>query len=294
LNKAAGELKPYSFKEFLFLVSEIRQHRMSRIGDDQLITFAFYDKDHSGSLDIGEVSVILSDVGIAPRNRIEQEELGMMIHAADEDGSGTIDFDEFQHLCQRIDEKLKQMRYEEEVEEAMASGFSENDFRNFRWVYDTLDVDGNEQLSIQEVYKCLCLMSDKKISFDKFEDLFSQLDDDGSGELDFLEFISLMRMIREGEGLFADEPLTLPLKASDLDVRILRRSLEFFHIPKNNLLSMGHEDLIQMFCDYIKISPKDNMHKILSISSVKDLYDLLKQRVEKMTEEGQINQIKKD
>merc|ERR1712151_379212 len=188
----------FNFKEFLVIVKSIRDYRQDRIRDEQRRSFEFYDKDKGGDLSVAEISMLLSDLGIAPRNRMEQEELALMIHAADEDGSGTIDFEEFQDLSQRIDEKLKQMRYEKEIDLAMANGFTEFQMRDFRWAFDRLDEDGSEHLCALEVQSVLNLMQ-RNIPAETFEFYFKQLDQDESGELDFLEFLEFMRLMRDGE-----------------------------------------------------------------------------------------------
>eukprot|EP00928_Gymnodinium_smaydae_P028647 TRINITY_DN2179_c0_g3_i2.p1 TRINITY_DN2179_c0_g3~~TRINITY_DN2179_c0_g3_i2.p1 ORF type:complete len:851 (-),score=156.08 TRINITY_DN2179_c0_g3_i2:194-2746(-) len=267
----------FQFKEFLILVKSIREHRQERIRDEQLKSFEHYDKDHGGDLSVEEISMLLLDLGIAPRNRTEQAELATMIHAADEDGSGTIDFMEFQDLCQRIDEKLKQIRYEQEIDFAMSHGFTEAQMRDFRWVFDTLDVEGSERLSLTDVHSCLSAMH-KNISWETVEATYQRLECDGDGDLDFLEFLELMQLMRDNEGLFSEDLLTLEPYANRLELRILRRSLEQFRIAKLYLIALNRTDLIRMFCEYIGVHPTENIHKALNISTVHELFQAAKQR----------------
>jgi Ca2+-binding EF-hand superfamily protein len=266
---SSGEI---DFNEFLKVVSSIRKYAQEKIRDKQMRSFELYDKDHGGDLCIAEISMLLSDLCIAPKNRSEQEELAAMIHLADEDGSGTINFEEFQNLSQRIDERLKQMRYEQEIDLAMTNGISEMQMRDFRWVFDTLDVDGSDRLSSAEVLSCMSLMA-KPVPMQSFETAFKQLDVDNSGELDFLEFLEFMRIMRDGEGLFSEQMLRLERHAEDLCLRVLRRSLETFRISKPFLLAMEKDDLVRMFCDYLEVDPTEDLHKSLNISTVKELYE---------------------
>merc|ERR1719409_981530 len=97
---------------------------MSRCKEELLYTFERYDRDGSGELSIAELSGLLCTLGLVPHTRREQEELAHLIHVVDSDGSGLIDFGEFQVLCQRIKEKMNRLRYNQEIEETKKMGFS--------------------------------------------------------------------------------------------------------------------------------------------------------------------------
>eukprot|EP00401_Gymnodinium_catenatum_P037341 CAMPEP_0117620850 /NCGR_PEP_ID=MMETSP0784-20121206/87338_1 /TAXON_ID=39447 /ORGANISM="" /LENGTH=702 /DNA_ID=CAMNT_0005424771 /DNA_START=17 /DNA_END=2125 /DNA_ORIENTATION=- len=267
----------YSFRNFLVAVNTIRALRQERIREEQLASFEHYDKDHGGDLSVAEISLLLSDLGIAPRNRQEQEELAMMIHAADEDGSGTIDFEEFQDLSQRIDEKLKQMRYEWEIDFGTGKGFNESQLRDFRLIFDSLDVDGSERLTALEVSACFTLMQ-KRVPQETLDMYFKQVDSDGHGELDFSQFLVLMRLVRESDQHFTEPPQKIEQFACNLDIRILRRTLERFRISKAYLLALSRNDLLAMFCDYLGVGRDDDLHKTLKVQTVAELYDSVSQR----------------
>merc|ERR1719356_2096567 len=93
-----------NFEEFLELTGQIRAHSLEGKREAEHSVFTRYDRDGSGSLSVKEVSVLLCDVGCAPKTRKEQEELSAIIRMVDADGSGQIDFNEFQVLSQRIEE----------------------------------------------------------------------------------------------------------------------------------------------------------------------------------------------
>merc|ERR1712176_222480 len=127
--------------EFLLLLSAIRTYRQEKKRETTAAHFDKYDRDRNGKLSIEELSSLLCDVGCVPHSRKEQEELAQLIHLVDLDGNGFIDFSEFQVLSQRIEEKLKSMRYEEEIEHAMSIGFTETQLNELRWIFDSLDSD---------------------------------------------------------------------------------------------------------------------------------------------------------
>jgi calcium-binding protein CML len=262
------------FAEFLGVVAEIRLYRQERIRDEQMASFDHYDKDNGGDLSVAEISMLLLDLGIAPRNRLEQEELAMMIHSSDQDGSGTIDFEEFQHLSQRIDEKLKSMRYESEVDFAMQADFSEQQMRDFRWVFDNLDWDGSDHLCQSEVQMCMNLMQ-WSVPTAVVENVFGQLDQDESGQLDFLEFLEFMRIMRDTEGMALESALPLGKRVAQLDTRVVRRALEIFRLNKSYLLTLPEKQLHEIFCAYLGVSVDVDLHKHFNITTIKDLYELV-------------------
>jgi len=244
---------------------------------EQLAFFERYDRDKNGKLTVDEISALLCDLGCVPVNRKQQEELAELIQAVDVDGSGYVDFDEFQVLSQRIDERLKSLRYEEEVDFAMSLNFTEAQMQDIRMVFDSLDTDGSNKLDAHEVRSGLAMMN-KQITHDKFEDAFRSLDSDGSGELDFLEFLDFMRQLRDGEGIFSDESQQFSTKAKLLEPQIVRRVLICSGLPKQYVSSLPSEELVELFCGFFDIGPNDNLQERLSVSNVSELLEAAKKR----------------
>lgn len=270
----------FNFVEFLELVREVRAYKRGKQHQEYLQNFERYDKDKSGTLSVLEISNLLADLGFVPKSYKEQDEIAYLIHTADDDASGFINFPEFQVLCQRIDEKLKSMRYEEEIEYAMKLGFSEQHIRDLRWIFDSLDTDGSGKLDFAEVRHALGMMR-KSVPSDVFSKAFKALDSDGSGELDFQEFMGFMQMMRDNEGLFAEEAQKLAHKAIQLDTRVLKRVLEYFHLSGSYISSLEKDELASLFCDFLGIADSStDLHHALGIRSVGDLFDLVKKRAE--------------
>lgn len=277
----ADDSSEFTFPEFLECVREIRKYKQSKERARHIQLFERYDRDDSGYLNSAELSKLIEDLGLCPKNRQEQDQLAYLMSQVDEDGSGFIDFEEFQSLCQRIDEKLKIFRFEEELEYAMSLGFSETQLRDLRWVFDTLDVDSSQKLDEHEVKSGLVMMR-KHVSPDAFQAAFKSLDKDGSGEFDFLEFLMFMKMMHEGE----EETAKLAPKAKNLDVRVLKRVLEYFRISKTYANSLNKHDLVALFCDYFEITPNTNLGDALHISTVAELYEAAKRQDLKLQSMG--------
>merc|ERR1719335_1537711 len=170
--------------------------------------FDSYDRDCSGDLSMREVSKILLDIGLQPKNKEEQEEIQKMMEEVDEDGSMEINFEEFLLLFQRINEKLK----------AMELAFTEVQLADLRYAFDALDSDGSGTLEVTEIRRALQLMG-RKIDSDKLRAMIELVDDDCSGELDFAEFLMLVRVIENDRESLPDLPEQPPPDNNQLMVR---------------------------------------------------------------------------
>lgn len=191
----------FDFNEFLGLVRKIRAFALNSHEDLYLSIFERYDRGGRGALNVAELSALLCTLGLVPRTRREQEELAHLILLADEDGSGTLDFSEFSTLCQRIIERMKRLRYEEEISEALKLGFTHEETHELRWIFDRLDTSGNGLIDKSEARSGI-QKTRIPVTHEAFDESFRVLDADRSGELDFIEFTHLMRMLRDRQGMF--------------------------------------------------------------------------------------------
>jgi len=272
----------FDFLEFLVLIRMVRAYRQGKKQGEQWVMFQKYDKDGSGVLSIKEISALLTDLGNVPTTPMEQTELGALIELCDKDGSAQIDFWEFQVLCQRIDEKLKSMRYELDVEFALRLGFTEEQMRDLRFVFDSLDEDGGNSLDLSEI-KNACTLLKKNVPPEVFEDVFEKLDEDNSGSLDFQEFLEFMKIVRDGDGAFAEEAGKLQQKVVQLEVRLLRNILEKFKLSKMYVDSLTKDELVDLFCDFFSVTPNSDLKESLGVKTVGDLLELAVQLEKKST-----------
>ena len=98
-------------------------------------------------------------------HNLKPEQLQEAIEAVDSDGSGWIDFDEFLALMAK---KTKEAQDEQELREA------------FR-VFDTKNKGQIETGDLKVIFKAL----DPNMSDDEIDAIITEVDEDGSGTLDF-------------------------------------------------------------------------------------------------------------
>jgi Ca2+-binding EF-hand superfamily protein len=267
----------FDFGELLEVFKALRSIQKQFKTEAHREWFNTYDTDRSGFLSLDEISRYLVAIGRCPRTRREQDEMAALIRAADFDGNGLLDFDEFQVLAQRIEEKLQSIRYDEEIEYASTLGFNETQVHEFRWVFETLDADAGGRLDINEVRKGLTILR-KKVSEDMLEATFARLDEDSSGGLDFKEFLSLMVQLRDVEGVFAVEAQLFAKHPKDLSSWVMKKCLEYACVSMSYVQGLTSQELLDVFCNMFDVGPEDNIYRELKVNNTGELFEEARKR----------------
>lgn len=138
--------------------------------------------------------MLLMDLGLTPKNPAEQEEIAQIIDGIDADGSGSLSLPEFAQLSQRIVERLHRQKRLLENTRAAELGFKMRKTVALRRAFQALDKDNSGFLSLSEVERALQLMRVKVVPM-RVDRILRGVDEDGNGELDFMEFMTLMSHI---------------------------------------------------------------------------------------------------
>ena len=150
---------------------------VSSLTEEQLEEFKaaydMFDKDSNG-ITKDELKEAMVTFGKAPT----PTELEEIMQRADEDGSGTIDFEEFLKL---MAENMQLNAQEDEVKEA----------------FKVFDRDGDGTISAKELTFIMMNLGEK-LNEDEIKHMMSIVDKDGDGEISYEEFSNMMnRMLNK-------------------------------------------------------------------------------------------------
>lgn len=185
-----------TFQEFLHLILGIRGLSSQRRHEDLQELFSSFDQDGSGSMSLAECSRLLENLGLSPKTRQEQRHIAVLLEAMDEDGSGELDFDEFAHLCQRVQEMLQLVVHHEELQAAKSLHITATQLQEYKSVFHVLDPDESGKLTLATVRGIVDGLH-IHISGDDLYEIFAEVDEDGSGAVEFSEFLKLISMVNE-------------------------------------------------------------------------------------------------
>jgi calmodulin len=143
-----------------------------QLTDDQVLDFkdAFkkFDEDGSGEISTEELGTVMRMLG----HELKQYQLEDCIAIVDADGSGSVDFEEFLDLMRM---KTKESQEEAEVKEA----------------FRILDRQNKGEINTS-VIKEILMKLDDEITEDDVDEMIYEIDEDGSGWVDYEEFKKLM------------------------------------------------------------------------------------------------------
>uniref|UniRef100_A0A8D9B5A2 Troponin C, isoform 1 n=1 Tax=Cacopsylla melanoneura TaxID=428564 RepID=A0A8D9B5A2_9HEMI len=140
-----------------------------------MLTRAFeaFDTDKTGAIGTDIVGTIMEMMG-KPQS---DEALQQIIAEVDEDGSGLLEFNEFCTLAARF------MEEEEENPEAMRT--------ELREAFKLYDKEGNGYITT-EVLREIISELDPNLDYQELNEMIEEIDSDGSGTIDFEEFMAIM------------------------------------------------------------------------------------------------------
>jgi len=137
--------------------------------------FDMFDSDGGGDISTAELGTVMKMLGQNP----SREELDEIIEEVDEDGSGSIDFEEFLVMMVRLLKEDQAGKSEEELAEC---------FRIF-------DKNGDGMIDRDEFAEII-RSTGEAITEDEIDELLRDGDKNGDGALDFDEFLKMMENIQ--------------------------------------------------------------------------------------------------
>merc|ERR1711981_102395 len=134
-------------------------------------TFDQFDSDKSGAISVGTVNTILKMMGM----HVSTVALEEIIEEIDEDGSGELEFAEFIQLAAKflIEEDEEEMKWE------------------LREAFRLYDKQGNGYITTNTLKEILREI-DSTLNEHNLDQIVDEVDEDGSGTIDFDEFMAMM------------------------------------------------------------------------------------------------------
>ncbi|XP_054286889.1 calmodulin-beta-like isoform X1 [Macrosteles quadrilineatus] len=130
--------------------------------------FMLFDKDEDGTITMAELGVVMRSLGQRP----SETELRDMVNEVDQDGNGTIEFNEF---LQMMSKKMKGAEGEDELREA---------FRVF-------DKNNDGLISSTELRHVMTNLGEK-LTDEEVDDMIKEADLDGDGMVNYDEFVTIL------------------------------------------------------------------------------------------------------
>jgi len=156
--------------------------------------FNDYDTDRSGGLEMAEISFLLRDLGLEPKTADDQKRLAKLLNRVG--FNGALEFTEFTLLLQSIREELETEQEEKDMVLAKSLGFTDQEEDDFYEVFKNYDTSGDGKLNKEETRLLLSSLA-MDIPHKLFDDTYEALDSDGSGLLEFGEFLTMMKTLTD-------------------------------------------------------------------------------------------------
>merc|ERR1712042_339300 len=179
----------HSFGHFLWIfwgetnqsanMTDQQQEARSYLSEEMLnefqAAFNMFDTDGGGDISTAELGIVMKMLGQTP----SKEELDEIIEEVDEDGSGSIDFEEFLVMMVRLLKEDQAGKSEEELAEC---------FRVF-------DKNGDGMIDRDE-FALIIRSTGEAISEEEIDELLRDGDKNADGALDFDEFLKMMENVQ--------------------------------------------------------------------------------------------------
>merc|ERR1712152_113213 len=136
------------------------------------LCFNLFDVKKQDFLGADDLDDILRAMGFRP----SKEELKEILEEIDEDGSGEIEFAEFCQLCAKF-------LIEEPDEETMKAELKE--------AFRVYDKEANGFITTDQLREIIAEL-DKRLTSEDLDGIIEEIDEDGSGTMDFDEFCQMM------------------------------------------------------------------------------------------------------
>eukprot|EP00095_Tigriopus_kingsejongensis_P010067 maker-scaffold1953_size24025-snap-gene-0.3 protein:Tk10067 transcript:maker-scaffold1953_size24025-snap-gene-0.3-mRNA-1 annotation:"Calmodulin" len=145
--------------------------------------FSFFDRDGGGTITSVELGQVMRTFGWTPTEGDLQE----MINEIDQDGNGCISFNEFVYLM------TKNVHEDGDIEEEIREAFR------------VFDREGHGFITVPDLCQVLTTLGDK-LTEEESEELISEADIDGDGNVNYEEFVTMLLHKKPGQNNHPTHP----------------------------------------------------------------------------------------
>ncbi|XP_043222966.1 calmodulin-2/4-like [Amphibalanus amphitrite] len=142
--------------------------------------FDLIDRDHNGSISGHELTEVMRQLG----HNVTDAEIVDIMAAVDLDGDGNLTFDEFVTVISKTSRDGERTR--EEADNAMREAFK------------VFDKNGRGFIGVSDLRAVLHCLGER-LTDEEIEDIIEEVDMDGDGRIDFIEFVRAVTDDGEGE-----------------------------------------------------------------------------------------------
>lgn len=132
--------------------------------------------------------------------------------------------------------------------------FSESEIEFFIHHFKSIDLDGGGSIDAYE-FQQLTISLGSPVTMEEAQQILDDCDDDGSGTIDFIEFMTLMFRIQHGTLDVENNRLAQTIMESKSQLRILQEISEIGKNPPVPGLSVGKYGGCPVVCDYLFRGP---------------------------------------
>ncbi|XP_030387879.1 caltractin-like [Scaptodrosophila lebanonensis] len=184
--------------------------------DELREAFRIYDKDNNGYIGLSEIRTVMTALG----EKMSDEEIDDLIREADLDQDGRISFDEFVNMMTSGESKLKHkgtpLLFSPQTQKKLKHKmeWTEDQVQEFRDAFSVFDRGGTGTITSTELGSVMRNLGQNPTEAELY-DLIDEIDVDGNGEIDFMEFIQAMA--NRMQALNSEEELKEAFKVFDRD-----------------------------------------------------------------------------
>ncbi|KAI2649789.1 Troponin C, skeletal muscle [Labeo rohita] len=228
--------------------------------------FDMFDTDGGGDISTKELGTVMRMLGQNPTREeldaiIEEEFLVMMVQQLKEDQAGKTE--EELSECFRVFDKnqdgfidreefgeiLRATGEPTDAQQEARSYLSEEMLAEFKAAFDMFDTDGGGDISTKELGTVMRMLGQNPTR-EELEEIIEEVDEDGSGSIDFEEFLVMMvRLLKEDQAGKSEEELAECFRVLDKNADGYIDRDEFAEIIRSTGEPISEEEIDELLKD---------------------------------------------